>query len=380
MSTWWHANGRKMREIEYRDGDIDGQLIEWGPEGAVLLKETYQAGRKLAEKTSNYPDGSKKSQGMYLFAKDVEKTPDDWWNCKLVTTTKTGKDEKHGPWTTWHSNGQRQLEGTYEHDLQVGLFTWWHANGQKALEGRFETGKQDGNWTWWYATGQKSIQGEYAKGNPTGRWTWWKEDGKVAQSGRPVALRRRRDPATARPHAQHAAASPPAMRRRQRHQPLSDARTHPRNCVKHPSARAARLRDGSRHLTAAMTPSRVQRARWHPAEYAPQRGDHGSRHEGPSRSHCVRESRRVAKTRQNTAEKSPLTRFWRFPYSPASRAWTVRHLRGSMPSRSLGSRRNDNEPSMWMGLHWGSRDKRLSCGPRSGSRWQGCRRYASETR
>jgi antitoxin component YwqK of YwqJK toxin-antitoxin module len=99
-----------------------------------------------------------------------------------VETTKTGADERHGPWSSWHPNGQRQLEGTYDHDLQVGLFTWWHANGQKNLEGRFIKGKQDGPWVWWYDNGQKSIQGEYAKGNPTGRWTWWDEDGRVAQS------------------------------------------------------------------------------------------------------------------------------------------------------------------------------------------------------
>ena len=182
LSVWWHTNGRKMREIEFRDGDIDGSLIEWGPEGAVLLKESYQAGRKLAQKTSTYKDGKKKSEGMYLFAKDTEKSPDDWWNCKLETTVKTGKDEKHGAWTAWHASGQRQLEGTYEHDVQVGLFTWWHANGQKNLEGRYDHGKQDGTWTWWYATGQKSIEGVYAAGNPTGRWTWWREDGQVAQS------------------------------------------------------------------------------------------------------------------------------------------------------------------------------------------------------
>ncbi len=119
---------------------------------------------------------------MYLFAKDIEHSPDDWWNCKLVTTVKTGKDEKHGPWTSWFANGQKQLEGTYDHDVQVGQFTWWHANGQRALQGRFDNGKQDGTWTWWYANGQKSIQGEYAKGNPTGRWTWWKDDGRVVQS------------------------------------------------------------------------------------------------------------------------------------------------------------------------------------------------------
>ena len=181
-STWWHPNGKKAREVQYRDGQVDGQLIEWGPEGSVLIKETYQDGRKIAEKQSNYPGGAKKSKGVYLFAREVEQSPDDWWNAKLMTTTKAGKDEKHGPWVSWHSNGQKQLEGSYDHNLQVGQFTWWHPNGQKALEGRFENGKQDGHWTWWYPSGQKSIHGEYAHGNPTGRWTWWKEDGRVAQS------------------------------------------------------------------------------------------------------------------------------------------------------------------------------------------------------
>jgi antitoxin component YwqK of YwqJK toxin-antitoxin module len=181
-SIWWFPNGKKMREVQYRDGLIDGQLIETSSEGTVTANYTYQEGRKLAQKTSTYNGGAKKSQGMYLYAKDIEQSPDDWWTGKLMVTTKAGKDEKQGAWISWHSNGQRQLEGTYDHDLQVGLFTWWHANGQKALEGRYDAGKQDGEWTWWYPNGQKSIRGEYAHGNPTGRWTWWKEDGRVAQS------------------------------------------------------------------------------------------------------------------------------------------------------------------------------------------------------
>lgn len=181
-SVWWYANGKKMREAQFEKGDMDGQYLEWSPEGAPKVKETYQAGRKLAVKTSNHQGGAKKSEGVYLFAKDIEHSPDDWWNCKLVTTTKSGKDEKHGPWTSWYANGQKQIEGNYGHDVQVGEFTWWHANGQKALRGHFNNGKQDGTWTWWHANGQKSIEGQYVNGNPTGRWTWWKEDGRVVQS------------------------------------------------------------------------------------------------------------------------------------------------------------------------------------------------------
>ena len=181
-SIWWYSNGKKMREAQFRDGDMDGRYLEWGTDGSLTVKETYQAGRKLALKTSHHRGGAKKSEGMYLFAKDIEHSPDDWWNCKLITTVKSGKDEKHGAWTSWFATSQTQLEGKYEHDMQIGQFTWWHSNGQKALQGSFDKGKQDGTWTWWHSNGQKSIEGQYVRGNPTDRWTWWKDDGRVVQS------------------------------------------------------------------------------------------------------------------------------------------------------------------------------------------------------
>jgi antitoxin component YwqK of YwqJK toxin-antitoxin module len=182
-STWWYANGKKMREAQFQNGDMDGEYLEWAADASLRVKETFDSGRKLAIKTSYFNGGKvKKSEGMYLFAKDVEHSPDDWWSCKLVTTVKTGRDEKHGVWTSWFPSGQPQLEGKYENDLQVGEFTWWHSNGQRALQGEFARGKQMGKWTWWHANGQKSIEGEYANGNPAGRWTWWKEDGRVVQS------------------------------------------------------------------------------------------------------------------------------------------------------------------------------------------------------
>ena len=181
-SMWWYAKGHTMREAHFRDGDLDGEYVEWSPEGGVRVNETHQAGRKLAAKTTFHANGKKKTEDIYLFAKDVEQTPDDWWNCKLQVTVKSGHDEKHGASAAWHPGGQRQLEGLFEHDAQVGQFTWWHANGQKALEGRYLLGKQDGVWIWWHANGQKAINGQYANGTPTGRWTWWKEDGQVAQS------------------------------------------------------------------------------------------------------------------------------------------------------------------------------------------------------
>ncbi len=181
-ATWWYASGKRMREITYKDGLIDGQYLEWSPENKLVIKDTYQAGRKLAPKIEYHTGAQKKSEGMYLFAKDVVKTPDDWWNARLATSVKEGKDEKHGPSTTWYPSGQVKMQATYENDVPVGHFTWWYSNGQKALEGAYDVGKPNGKWTWWHQNGQKSAQGDYASGHPTGPWSWWRDDGKVAQS------------------------------------------------------------------------------------------------------------------------------------------------------------------------------------------------------
>jgi len=181
-SIWFYSNGQKMREIDYRDGEIDGQYLEWSPDAKLLVRDVYQGGRRLAKKIAEHNASQRRSEGVFLFAKDVVKTSDDWWNCEPATYEKTGKDEKHGPWTSWYETGQKQMQGEYRNDSPVGKFTWWHVNGQKALEGTYVNGKQHGRWVWWHQNGQKSIQGEYVMGNPTGHWSWWGEDGKVSQA------------------------------------------------------------------------------------------------------------------------------------------------------------------------------------------------------
>jgi antitoxin component YwqK of YwqJK toxin-antitoxin module len=183
-ATWWFANGKRMRQITYRDGLIDGELEEWTADGKLTVRQVYQEGRRLALKTAYYPGAKKikKSEGMYLHAREVVKTNDDWWNATMATYVHEGVDDKHGPWTSWYGNGQKQVEGQYAHNLPTGNFTWWHANNQIASEGTYEEGKQHGRWVWWHENGQKSIQGECTQGSPSGRWSWWDEGGELAKS------------------------------------------------------------------------------------------------------------------------------------------------------------------------------------------------------
>ncbi len=180
--TWWFPTGQKMRECHFEGGELNGQLLEWGPNSRLVAQETYEHGRKLGPRIEKHRSGGNKSEGLYLFAREIVKTPDDWWNAKPAVYAKQGKDERHGHWVTWYPNGQKQSEGEYDHDVQVGQFSWWFANGQRAIQGQYSDGEQQGKWVWWHENGQKSIQGDYRQGHPVGHWTWWNQDGKVARA------------------------------------------------------------------------------------------------------------------------------------------------------------------------------------------------------
>lgn len=180
-STWWYSSGLKMREITYKDGTIDGELNEWDRNGKQVTKDLYVNGSRLATKTENFANRTKRAEGTVLYPKLVLDAPDNWLDCTLATYTQEGEPVKHGVWTSWFQNGQKKLEGRYEQDVPTGQFTWWHENGQRSLVANYREGKKNGNWTWWHENGLKSIQGVYANDSPVSNWLWWQESGKVAQ-------------------------------------------------------------------------------------------------------------------------------------------------------------------------------------------------------
>jgi len=61
---------------------------------------------------------------------------------------------------------------------QDGLQTSWYSNGQKEIEGTFKDGKWDGLWTSWYENGQKKGEGIFKDGKLISN-NLWNEDGSV---------------------------------------------------------------------------------------------------------------------------------------------------------------------------------------------------------
>jgi antitoxin component YwqK of YwqJK toxin-antitoxin module len=202
-SVWYFHTGHKQREVEYQQGQMEGELLEWAMEAdpavknqknrtlsskdmvhTLVTKALYQNGRRHASHVENYSPGVKKSEGIYLYAKETTKTSHDFWNGEVyaVTLGKEGNNQRHGHWIWWYKDGGKQMEGDFDRDQPVGLHVWWHPNGQKMTEGEFEGGLETGRWVWWHANGQKMTEGTFQDGKQIGKWVRWSPQGKVEES------------------------------------------------------------------------------------------------------------------------------------------------------------------------------------------------------
>jgi antitoxin component YwqK of YwqJK toxin-antitoxin module len=181
-ATTWLPNGKVLKQMTYLNGTPVGDLLEVNKSGEIARTGTYEEGRKVVTKTNYFP-GSKKKQSeiMYLAAKTIETSADDFWTVKLAKYGSEGSDLKNGSSRTWYANGKPEMDGFYEMGKKSGTFTYWHENGQVASTGEYKGDIAEGMWVWWHENGQKSAVGKYTNGKYIGEWRWWDEAGKLTK-------------------------------------------------------------------------------------------------------------------------------------------------------------------------------------------------------
>jgi antitoxin component YwqK of YwqJK toxin-antitoxin module len=64
-----------------------------------------------------------------------------------------GTEIKHGRYTDWYPNGQRQCEIMYVYGQRHGLCTTWYPNGQMAVQETYVNGKKH-VYTSWHPNGR----------------------------------------------------------------------------------------------------------------------------------------------------------------------------------------------------------------------------------
>ncbi|MGI9516095.1 MAG: toxin-antitoxin system YwqK family antitoxin [Pirellulaceae bacterium] len=178
-AIWYRPNSMVMREVNFRNGQLHGELVEYDQRNQPARRAVYEGGQELITRTSHYHKDQKQAEFSFLGPKLVFSGQDDWWNADPVGYDTVGEELQHGPAQEWYSNGQLKMRGQFRQGQRHGPFYWWHENGQRQIAGAFVDGARTGRWTWWHANGIKAIEGNYTVDNAAGVWTWWDEQGKV---------------------------------------------------------------------------------------------------------------------------------------------------------------------------------------------------------
>lgn len=144
--TYWHENGQKQAEGEYKDARGSGErgdtgILEDGREGLWLFW---------------HENGNKKSEATFVGGM------------------------REGPAIAWRESGTKRSEAHYTADRLDGVVTVWREGGEKAAETTYVAGNKHGTHRRWHANGQLQEEGAYTDGRRFGDWASWSSSGESA--------------------------------------------------------------------------------------------------------------------------------------------------------------------------------------------------------
>jgi antitoxin component YwqK of YwqJK toxin-antitoxin module len=91
----WLPTGQAIRQMHYTDGELDGDVMELNKEGKLVKTAIFQKGRQLIQKTTQFKGTrNRQTEAVYLVAKLVIETSDDFWNARFAEYEKVGQDER----------------------------------------------------------------------------------------------------------------------------------------------------------------------------------------------------------------------------------------------------------------------------------------------
>lgn len=178
-ANWFYPNSAKMRVATFKNGYLDGDVIEFNEAEQILARQRYVVGRPIIRNSTFYRTNVKKSVDYFLGPQNKPQARDNWWAAQPAKFRALGSQIQSGVAMSWFENGQPKKRGQFDDGQPTGQFVWWHENGNKQTEGTYENGKKSESWVWWYENGMKRIEGTFQDDQPVNLWRAWNEDGSL---------------------------------------------------------------------------------------------------------------------------------------------------------------------------------------------------------
>ena len=177
----YFGNGKKYRQIPYKEGRPDGLAKEWDIHGNLIAEAEYTLGVRNGRETQYYDNGEKKLEVYYQNGKATG-TVTEWYDDGKLMSRGEVLDGKYlGKHTWWYPNGQTEQIIEYRDGVAEGKVQLWHKDGTLRKVTDFAKGQPNGKSVEWYRNGNKMNESEYVNGTLHGECRNWKNDGRLAE-------------------------------------------------------------------------------------------------------------------------------------------------------------------------------------------------------
>ena len=108
-AKWWFPNAVVMREVNFKEGLIDGPLREWNDENKLVRYEEFIDGKRIIRQTTFYRPKQRQDENFFLDGKLELSGSDDWWKAQPASFEVTTPRIQHGPALAWYENDQPKM-------------------------------------------------------------------------------------------------------------------------------------------------------------------------------------------------------------------------------------------------------------------------------
>jgi antitoxin component YwqK of YwqJK toxin-antitoxin module len=177
----YFGNGKKYRQIPYKDGRPNGLAKEWDIHGNLVAEAEYVLGTRYGRETQYYDNGEKKLE-VYYQNGQASGTVTEWYNDgQLMSRGEVLNGKYLGKHTWWYPNGQIEQIIDYRDGVAEGKVQLWYDDGTLRKSTDFQKGQPNGKSIEWYRNGQKMNESEYVNGTLHGEFRYWKNDGRLLE-------------------------------------------------------------------------------------------------------------------------------------------------------------------------------------------------------
>jgi antitoxin component YwqK of YwqJK toxin-antitoxin module len=181
IGVGYYGNGKKFRQIPYKEGRASGLAQEWDIHGNLKAEAEYKMGARYGRETQYYDNGKKRLEVYYQNGKP-NGTVTEWYDDgQAMSKGEVVNGEYSGEHTWWYPNGQTEQIIEYRNGVAEGKVEKWYDNGALRKSTAFEKGQPNGKSIEWYRNGQKMNEQDFVEGISHGAFKYWSKDGRLLE-------------------------------------------------------------------------------------------------------------------------------------------------------------------------------------------------------